>query len=230
MSAAAAAAIAERAPGFTPAPGADARLRPGRAGRAARRPRRDPLRRDPRLPRGRPGRPQGHAQPGRARGQARRHLRRPLARLRGPRPRRHHDAGADAARRWARRRSCSPTRPARCAPRRARAASSASATTSTCSASTRWSGPNDDSAGPRFPSLRDAYDPELRERLHAAADGLGTPLHDGVYLAVAGPELRDAGGDPRVPDAGRRPRRHEHGPRGDRRAPLRPALRRRSPP
>ena len=48
-------------------------------------------------------------------------------------------------------------------------------------------GPNDDSAGPRFPSLRDAYDPELRERLHAAADGLGTPLHDGVYLAVVGP-------------------------------------------
>ena len=37
----------------------------------------------------------------------------------------------------ARRRSCSPTRPARCAPRPVRAASSASATTSTCSASTR---------------------------------------------------------------------------------------------
>ena len=26
-------------------------------------------------------------------------------------------------------------------------------------------GPNDESIGPRFPSLRDAYDPELRERL-----------------------------------------------------------------
>ena len=50
-------------------------------------------------------------------------------------------------------------------------------------------GPNDDAAGPRFPSLRDAYDPELRERLHAAADALGTPLHDGVYLAVAGPSF-----------------------------------------
>lgn len=48
-------------------------------------------------------------------------------------------------------------------------------------------GPNDESVGPRFPSLRDAYDPELRARLHAAADALGTPLHDGVYLAVAGP-------------------------------------------
>ena len=48
-------------------------------------------------------------------------------------------------------------------------------------------GPNDEAAGPRFPSLRDAYDPELRARLHAAADALGTPLHDGVYLAVSGP-------------------------------------------
>ena len=29
-------------------------------------------------------------------------------------------------------------------------------------------GPNDDALGPRFPSLRDAYDPELRQALHAA--------------------------------------------------------------
>jgi xanthosine phosphorylase len=50
-------------------------------------------------------------------------------------------------------------------------------------------GPNDDAAGPRFPSLRDAYDPDLRARLHAAADGLGTQLLDGVYLAVAGPSF-----------------------------------------
>jgi xanthosine phosphorylase len=50
-------------------------------------------------------------------------------------------------------------------------------------------GPNDDAAGPRFPSLRDAYDPELRARLHAAAAALGTELHDGVYLAVAGPSF-----------------------------------------
>jgi len=48
-------------------------------------------------------------------------------------------------------------------------------------------GPNDDAAGPRFPSLRDAYDPELRARLHRAAEALGTELHDGVYLAVRGP-------------------------------------------
>ena len=37
-------------------------------------------------------------------------------------------------------------------------------------------GPNDASIGPRFPSLRDAYDPELRERLHAAATELGIEL------------------------------------------------------
>jgi xanthosine phosphorylase len=48
-------------------------------------------------------------------------------------------------------------------------------------------GPNDESIGPRFPSLRDAYDPELRDRLRAAAGELGTDLAEGVYLAVSGP-------------------------------------------
>jgi xanthosine phosphorylase len=48
-------------------------------------------------------------------------------------------------------------------------------------------GPNDDAIGPRFPSLRDAYDPELRERLRGAAGELGTELAEGVYLAVSGP-------------------------------------------
>jgi xanthosine phosphorylase len=50
-------------------------------------------------------------------------------------------------------------------------------------------GPNDDAIGPRFPSLRDAYDPELRATLHATADELGIPLADGVYLAVSGPSF-----------------------------------------
>src|SRR3954463_12014438 len=50
-------------------------------------------------------------------------------------------------------------------------------------------GPNEDEVGPRFPTLLDAYDPELRAGLHAAADELGTPLHDGVYLAVSGPSF-----------------------------------------
>jgi xanthosine phosphorylase len=50
-------------------------------------------------------------------------------------------------------------------------------------------GPNDEAIGPRFPSLRDAYDPRLRAELRAAADELGTPLHEGVYLAVSGPSF-----------------------------------------
>jgi xanthosine phosphorylase len=48
-------------------------------------------------------------------------------------------------------------------------------------------GPNEDEIGQRFPSLRDAYDPELRERLLAAAGELGIELAEGVYRAVSGP-------------------------------------------
>jgi len=48
-------------------------------------------------------------------------------------------------------------------------------------------GPNDDAVGPRFPSLRDAYDPALLEQLRAAAAALGIELAEGVYLATAGP-------------------------------------------
>jgi xanthosine phosphorylase len=50
-------------------------------------------------------------------------------------------------------------------------------------------GPNDESIGPRFPSLRDAYDPALRAELHAAAGELGIALGEGVYLAVSGPSF-----------------------------------------
>ena len=48
-------------------------------------------------------------------------------------------------------------------------------------------GPNDDEVGPRFPSLRDAYDARLRTALHGAAARTGIELAEGVYLAVAGP-------------------------------------------
>jgi xanthosine phosphorylase len=48
-------------------------------------------------------------------------------------------------------------------------------------------GPNDEEIGPRFPSMRDAYDPELRAALRTAAEELGTTLAEGVYLAVSGP-------------------------------------------
>jgi xanthosine phosphorylase len=50
-------------------------------------------------------------------------------------------------------------------------------------------GPNDDAIGPRFPSLRDAYDPELRATLHRVALDLDIKLRDGVYLATAGPSF-----------------------------------------
>jgi xanthosine phosphorylase len=50
-------------------------------------------------------------------------------------------------------------------------------------------GPNDDELGPRFVGLGDAYDPELRAGLHDAARAEGLNLHEGVYLAVAGPSF-----------------------------------------
>ena len=50
-------------------------------------------------------------------------------------------------------------------------------------------GPNDDAIGPRFPSLRDAYDPELLEVLRASARDLGIALAEGVYMAVSGPSF-----------------------------------------
>jgi xanthosine phosphorylase len=50
-------------------------------------------------------------------------------------------------------------------------------------------GPNDDAIGPRFPSLRDAYDPDLRTVLSTAATALAIPLAEGVYLATSGPSF-----------------------------------------
>jgi xanthosine phosphorylase len=50
-------------------------------------------------------------------------------------------------------------------------------------------GPNDDAIGPRFPSLRDAYDPALLGALREAAAETGIELAEGVYLAVTGPSF-----------------------------------------
>jgi xanthosine phosphorylase len=50
-------------------------------------------------------------------------------------------------------------------------------------------GPNEDELGDRFTSLRDAYDPALRDELRAAAGELGIALAEGVYLAVSGPSF-----------------------------------------
>jgi xanthosine phosphorylase len=53
-------------------------------------------------------------------------------------------------------------------------------------------GPNDDAIGPRFPPLRDAYDPGLLDILRATAAGAGIPLAEGVYVAVSGPSFETA--------------------------------------
>jgi xanthosine phosphorylase len=50
-------------------------------------------------------------------------------------------------------------------------------------------GPNEEELGPRFPSLRDAYDPLLRADLRVAARELELDLEEGVYLAVSGPSF-----------------------------------------
>jgi purine-nucleoside phosphorylase len=39
----------------------------------------------------------------------------------------------------------------------------------------------------RFPDMSNAYDPQLRERLHMAATRLGIPLRSGVYAMLPGP-------------------------------------------
>jgi purine-nucleoside phosphorylase len=50
-------------------------------------------------------------------------------------------------------------------------------------------GPNDESLGPRFPDMSDAYDPGLRARARAAAARLGIDLGEGVYGAWLGPQF-----------------------------------------
>ena len=50
-------------------------------------------------------------------------------------------------------------------------------------------GPNDESLGPRFPDMSDAYDPQLRARAREAAAKLGIDLGEGVYTAWLGPQF-----------------------------------------
>jgi purine-nucleoside phosphorylase len=50
-------------------------------------------------------------------------------------------------------------------------------------------GPNDERLGPRFPDMSAPYDPELRALARALALELGIVLREGVYVAVAGPNL-----------------------------------------
>ncbi len=48
-------------------------------------------------------------------------------------------------------------------------------------------GPNDDCFGPRFPDMTRAYDAEFRRLVAEAGKKLALNLHEGVYLALAGP-------------------------------------------
>jgi purine-nucleoside phosphorylase len=50
-------------------------------------------------------------------------------------------------------------------------------------------GPNLDELGPRFPDMSEPYDADLRHMARRAAEELGAPLREGVYVAVPGPSL-----------------------------------------
>lgn len=65
-------------------------------------------------------------------------------------------------------------------------------------------GPNDEKLGPRFPDMTEPYSAQLRNLAREAAAEHNIPLHEGVYVYVAGPSyetpselgfLRAAGGD-----------------------------------
>ena len=50
-------------------------------------------------------------------------------------------------------------------------------------------GPNDETLGPRFFDMTEAYDPGVRKLLHEAAVEADTELFDGVYVMVSGPNF-----------------------------------------
>jgi purine-nucleoside phosphorylase len=50
-------------------------------------------------------------------------------------------------------------------------------------------GPNDPDLGPRFPDMAHAYDSGLREIARRVATAKGIPLHEGVYVCLAGPSF-----------------------------------------
>lgn len=58
--------------------------------------------------------------------------------------------------------------------------------------STPMVGPNDDRFGPRFFSLANAYDKDLRAQLHQAAKSLEIPLLEGVFVSYPGPNFETA--------------------------------------
>lgn len=53
-------------------------------------------------------------------------------------------------------------------------------------------GPNDDTIGPRFVDLINAYDAELRELLRQSAMEINQHLYEGVYIMASGPSFETA--------------------------------------
>ena len=53
-------------------------------------------------------------------------------------------------------------------------------------------GPNDDRFGPRFFSMANAYDAELRQQVKDTAAANGITLHEGVFVAYPGPNFETA--------------------------------------
>ena len=50
-------------------------------------------------------------------------------------------------------------------------------------------GPNDDSLGPRFPDMSEAYSPALRRTAKEVAADLCISLHEGIYVGLLGPSF-----------------------------------------
>lgn len=50
-------------------------------------------------------------------------------------------------------------------------------------------GPNDETIGPRFVSMENAYDSGLQEIMSSAAERINIPLHSGVYISTLGPSF-----------------------------------------
>jgi xanthosine phosphorylase len=50
-------------------------------------------------------------------------------------------------------------------------------------------GPNDETMGPRFVGMEEAYDPVLQELMENAADRLKIDLYKGVYISTLGPSF-----------------------------------------
>ncbi len=53
-------------------------------------------------------------------------------------------------------------------------------------------GPNDDRFGPRFFSMANAYDSDIRNLVKSTAADKGITLHEGVFIAYAGPNFETA--------------------------------------